>query len=149
MGISRLPIGVVCAGLLAMVMAAGCGGGAETKHDSAAAKSAPAQHQAAPPAGNPGHTAVTQAAGGAAGAMGAEMVLTGTTGCGHCNFHKTEACAVGLETADGHFYVIDNVGEDTELWNSRFAGKKMTVKGSVAAKDGLDHVQMASFEWVQ
>ncbi|MFN8547485.1 MAG: hypothetical protein U0527_05815 [Candidatus Eisenbacteria bacterium] len=106
-----------------------------------------AQNHAAPAGGM---TAAKPSADQAMSASTAGAIeLVGTTGCGHCNFHKTESCAVGLETADGHFYVVDGVGQDTEVWNQRFSGKKMKVKGTVAAKDGLDHVQMASYEWVE
>lgn len=125
--------------LLAASLAA-CGGSSKEKSGVAQDHSAPASGMsAAKPAAEQAMNTSTEGA----------MELVGTTGCGHCNFHKTESCAVGLQTADGHFYVVDGVGQDTEVWNQRFSGKKMKVKGTVAAKDGLDHVQMASYEWVE
>ena len=148
--------------LLSATMFAACGG-TQTKNDAAMADKSATHETKTPAAQTPAAQtpAVQTPAPAATGEMAAttesgqaaagEIVLTGTTGCGHCNFHKTESCAVGLQTADGHIYVIDGVGEDTEVWNQRFAGKKMTLKGTMAAaqKDGLDHVQMASYEWVE
>ncbi len=159
--------------LLSATMFAACGG-TQTKNDAAMADKSATHETKAPAAQTPAaqtpaaqtpaaQTPATQAPATPAAtehavattesgqATEGEIVLTGTTGCGHCNFHKTESCAVGLQTADGHIYVIDGVGEDTEVWNQRFAGKKMMVKGTMAAaqKDGLDHVQMASYEWVE
>ena len=132
-GLSLVAALLVAASFLA------CGGSSKDKAGAAGNQAAPV----------PSASAAKSADQAANTATAGVIELVGTTGCGHCNFHKTESCAVGLETADGHFYVVDGVGQDTEVWNQRFSGKKMKVKGTVAAKGGLDHVQMASYEWVE
>ncbi len=81
-------------------------------------------------------------------ADGVEMVLTGTSGCGHCNFHIGDSCAMGLQTADGKIYILEGpgVGAETQIWNDRMESKPLKVKGKVSERNGQAYVTVASVE---
>jgi hypothetical protein len=80
-------------------------------------------------------------------AAGGEVVLTGTLACGHCTFHKTPACAAGLQTADGKMYILDGVAEGSELFEERNSEKQVKVVGTLGEmKDQMQHVMVESYE---
>ncbi len=126
----------VCALLFGLALI-GCGGQqgeqAATHGDtqSAATESAPAADTETP-----------------AAEASAPVTLTGTVGCGHCNFGKTSSCSAAIQTAAGDVYVIDGVEHDSELWKLREENAKACeVTGTVAkGDDGLMHLNLGSYK---
>lgn len=122
-----------------VLLLAACSSGSKNQ-EGAADHSASTPHPAAKTA-----TATTPAA---TLADGAEMVLTGTSGCGHCNFHIGDSCAMGLQTADGKIFILEgpSVGEGTQIWDDRMASKPLKVKGKVSERNGQAYMMVASVE---
>jgi hypothetical protein len=125
-------IGRLVAALL-VSLAAGC------------SKKAPADRDASRAGAEPAPGAATTQTGDAA--AGGEIQVTGTLGCGHCNFHVTPECSASMKTATGALYVLDGVSEGSELWSKRLEpGHEITVVGTVLEAEGIKHVAMTSFE---
>ncbi len=127
-------------GVLAVLLAlalVGCGG-SQTQEEHGATTTDETHSQAA------SETAPAEGA----PAEGSMVTLTGTVGCGHCNFGKTEHCSSAIQTAAGELYVIDGVGQDDELWKLREENaKQCEVSGTVTkGEDGLMHVTMSSYK---
>lgn len=137
--------------LAALILALGlvaCAGQPSEKQDAKPA----AGHETQAASGHESHDA-KPAAGASAEmlpAVGTDVDMNGKTGCGHCTFSKTSSCAVMVQTADGTLYVLDGVGEDTELFSDRMGGKNVHVRGKVSGqRDGYPLVAMNSYEFVQ
>jgi hypothetical protein len=77
---------------------------------------------------------------------GETVTLAGTTGCGHCNFHIGDGCAAAMKTADGTIYIIDGVDHGSDLFTKRMEEKPVTVVGTVSEIDGVQHVDLTSYE---
>jgi hypothetical protein len=127
----QLSVGLV----LALVALAGC---------QPASKEAQTEKPSAAPAAEQA-SATTEAA---TTASAQPVTLSGTVGCGHCNFGKTSECSAAIQTADGNVTVIDGVTHDSELWKLREENATPAeVTGTVAqGPDGLQHMQMASYK---
>lgn len=133
----------IAGALLAGAALSGCSQKKPAEHG--ASSSRPAAETPAPaPAAQPEGEAATP---GSEGAAPGEVQLAGVLGCGHCNFHVTPECAAVVKTAAGDFYVLDGVGEGSELWEKRIEGtRQITVNGTVMGADKVKHLAMTSFE---
>lgn len=132
------------AGLL-LVSAALSGCSQKSPAERGAAQSPPAAQTATPPpAAEPEGAAVSP---GAEGAAPGEVQLAGVLGCGHCSYHVTPECAAVVKTAGGDFYVLDGVGEGSELWEKRLEGtRQISVTGTVMGTEKVKHLAMTSFD---
>ena len=61
---------------------------------------------------------------------GQEVTVTGTLGCGHCNYHVGTSCSAAIQTADGVIYVLD-VPQDSEWFQNRYDGGDLKVTGKI------------------
>lgn len=127
----RTPTSWIAGALLVGAALSGC---SEKQPAENRASSPPAAESAAPaPAASHEGAATTP---GSEGAPAGEVQLAGVLGCGHCNFHVTPECAAVVKTAGGDFYVLDGVGEGSELWEKRFEGtRQITVTGTIMGTD--------------
>ena len=99
------------------------------------------------PSGSGDSESTSQAADHSSGAASGDMVtLVGTSGCGHCNFHKGESCSAAMKTADGNIYILDGVDHDSEMFQKRMDGIQVKVTGVVAERAGDNHVTVHSLE---
>ena len=78
------------------------------------------------------HSAADADVAAAAYAVGDEVTLAGTIGCGHCNFSAGEGCSAAVQTADGGIYILD-VEESSEAFQARMSGKPVEVVGTISA----------------
>jgi hypothetical protein len=78
--------------------------------------------------------------------VGDELTLTGTAGCGHCNFHIAESCAMAMQVADGTVFLLDGIDEDTEAFNQRTKGMEITVIGKVTEAGDANRLAVESYE---
>jgi hypothetical protein len=90
--------------------------------------------------------AKTEAVAAMAVNVGDELTLTGTAGCGHCNFHIAESCAMAMQVADGTIFLLDGIGEDTEAFNQRTKGMEITVIGKVTEAGDANRLAVDSYE---
>ena len=108
--------------------------------------------QSPPPAQTATPAPAVQAEGSAASpgsesAASGEVQLAGVLGCGHCTFHVTDECAAVVKTPSGDFYVLDGVGEGSEVWEKRLEGtRQISVTGTVMGTDKVKHLAMTSFD---
>jgi hypothetical protein len=79
-------------------------------------------------------------------AEGELVTLTGTLGCGHCTYHVGNSCAAAVKTSEGVVYILDKVGEDSELFQKRYDGTEITVVGVPSEQGGANHVAVASWQ---
>jgi hypothetical protein len=131
---------IVAVALALGIVLVGCGQKSSTKDEQ------PKQAvQAAPPAQSDNAAAPAGGEGTAAGA--GEVQLAGVLGCGHCAYHVTPECAAVVKTAGGEYYVLDGVGESSELWEKRLEGtRQISVTGTVMGTDKVKHLAMTSFD---
>ena len=131
--------------LLAGAALSGCS--QKSPAERGAAQSPPAAETATPPAAaRPEGAAIGS---GGEGTAAGEVQLAGVLGCGHCSFHVTPECAAVVKTANSQFYVLDGVGEGSELWEKRLEGtRQISVTGTVMGtdEDKVKHLAMTSFE---
>ncbi len=81
------------------------------------------------------------------GETSGDVTLAGVLGCGHCTYHVTPECAAVVKTGSGQFYVLDGVGEGSELWEKRLEGnRQISVTGTVMGTDKVKHLAMTSFD---
>jgi len=135
----------IAAGTL-LVGAALAGCSQKSPAERAAAK--PQGSETAAPAPAPQSEGATATPGGESPATG-EVQLAGVLGCGHCAYHVTPECAAVVKTASGEFYVLDGVGEGSELWEKRLEGtRQISVTGTVMGTETekVKHVAMTSFD---
>jgi hypothetical protein len=111
---------------MALVLAGCGGGGGETAQDQAAE----AMDTASETMESTGEAMTALAA------QEGEVLLTGTMGCGHCNFHQGDSCAAAMKTTDGVVYIFDGIGAGHELFDDRKSEKPITVVGQAMDKDG-------------
>lgn len=113
-------------------------------------KNAPGEHQEAASqhgdthAGQSDASQTTTADASEATPSGDEVVLAGTLGCGHCNYHVATECAAALKTASGDVYLIDNADKDSDLFQKRYDGIQVSVNGTVSEMDEVKHIAMTS-----
>jgi hypothetical protein len=130
---------IVGAMLVVCVALAGCG--QKSAGERGEAKQPAAQTPNPAPATPSEGTAATP--GGEAG----EVQLAGVLGCGHCSYHVTPECAAVVKTAGGEYYVLDGVGEGSELWEKRLEGtRQISVTGTVMGTEKVKHVAMTAFD---
>ncbi len=121
---------------LLLVLAACSGGGGD-------ASNAPAESAG---------TAVSQAgkivehAQEVADAVPAVVTVTGTLGCGHCNFHIGESCSAAIQTADERVYILDGLAAGDDLYDHRFDGGRYQVTGRAHDVDGVHHLSADNIE---
>ncbi len=75
---------------------------------------------------------------------GREIELSGTMGCGHCNYQVGNSCSAALQTADGTVVIIDGISHDDDLYKNRFDQEEITFKGIVSYDGDQAHVKMTS-----
>jgi len=78
--------------------------------------------------------------------VGDEVTLSGTAGCGHCNFQKGDSCAMAMQVADGTIFILDGIEEDTEAFNQRTKGLQISVVGTVTDTGDPHHLDVESYE---
>ena len=122
-------------GILAFVAAIGCGQQEAGQSEEAAI------HEAADQANAP----VEEAGHGEVDATAASVTLTGTLGCGHCTYQKTDGCSAAMKTADGIVYILDGVDNHSEAYQKRMEGGDVKVVGVVADGDP-PHVTVSSID---
>ncbi len=91
------------------------------------------------------HAGHDHAAGGAEVEM-ASMTMTGTMGCGHCNFQTTDGCAVAFKTSDGEIVLVEGGPDHAKLMEVRMDQPTITVAGRVTTQDGLKIIHADSYE---
>jgi predicted small lipoprotein YifL len=133
---------IVATALALCFVLAGCG----QKSPGEQGQAAQATDHAAKPA-PAAQSETTPAPASGEGAAAGEVQLAGTLGCGHCAYHVTPECAAVVKTASGDFYVLDGVGESSELWEKRLEGtRQISVTGTVMGTDKVKHLAMTSFD---
>lgn len=122
--------------LLAVFALSACSsGGSETA--SQAADTA-ADHAAA--------TATTDVGTQVASVKTGDIEIVGKLGCGHCDHAIGETCSAAVQTADGSVYILEGLGAGDELFESRYGGKEVTVRGVSVERDGVGYVTVATFD---
>src|ERR1043165_3184214 len=76
-----------------------------------------------------------------------EVEIKGKIGCGHCQYHKADSCAVGFKTEDGKVYLLEKA--DKKLMDERMKGGEYKVTGKVTEKDGKFYVAASKVEAVK
>lgn len=76
--------------------------------------------------------------------VGQEIELSGTMGCGHCNYQVGNSCSAALQTADGTIVIIDGVSHDDDLYKNRFDQDEVSFKGVVSYDGDQAHFKMTS-----
>jgi hypothetical protein len=133
---------IVAAALALCVALAGC----SQKSPSERSEAKPPAAQTPNPAPAAQADGTVTPPGGEAAAAG-EVQLAGVLGCGHSLYHVTSECAAVVKTAGGEYYVLDGVGEGSELWEKRLEGtRQISVTGTVMGADKVKHVAMTSFD---
>lgn len=115
-----------------------------------AACSSGSQDQAAEPAANQATEATTPTTEttdmAAPAVMTGEIEIAGTLGCGHCTHSIGESCSAAVQTADGAIYILEGVAAGDELFEDRYSGKTVTVRGTAVERDGVGYVTVAGFD---
>lgn len=122
--------------LVALLALAACSSGGG--NDQAAEPAADHNAQAAP-AETPDATAQPAV-------MTGDVEIAGTLGCGHCTHSIGESCSAAVQTADGAVYILEGMSEGDELFDERFSGKTITVRGTAVERDGVGYVTVAGFD---
>ena len=121
--------------LLALFALAACSsGGGDTTTREAAQTPAPTE------------TVTPPAESVAAGVQTGEVEIAGTVGCGHCTYSVGESCSAAVRSADGAVYILEDVVKGDELFDERYEGKSITVRGVSVERDGVGYITVASFE---
>lgn len=68
--------------------------------------------------------------------VGDAVKLSGTLGCGHCNFSTGDGCSAALQTTDGVVYILD-VDQGHEAFQNRMDGGSAQVAGAVKSTEPL------------
>lgn len=76
------------------------------------------------------------------------VMLVGTTGCGHCDYKVGNSCSAAVQTADGAIFILDGVAQDDELFTHRQDGMKVKVEGKLAHSADAHHIELVSYEKV-
>lgn len=124
--------------LAAAVLAAGCA--SQDKADSAA------RAEKSMPASEPAPAAQAAQADADAAPSLAVATVTGTLGCGHCTYETTTSCAAAVRTDDGVVWILEGIGEDSELFTDRYDAGVVEVTGSPREDAGKHYLAVESYE---
>jgi hypothetical protein len=136
------------AAMAVLVLTMGCGGGADEASQGAANHVGEAKQAVETAYGDAEKAVDEMVADGEQivnAAVTATNTLTGTSGCGHCDFKLGDSCSAAMKTADGKIYVLDGVDPESELFKERMKGHEITVKGEIQIVDGQPHMEVGSF----
>jgi len=121
---------------IALLVLVGCGSGTTEKVAEQAAAHAEQAQAAVEEAAAEVQQAVYEA--------GQEVTLTGSLGCGHCSFQKTDDCAAAMQTEDGLVVILD-VDQENELFTKRTDGGTVTVEGKIVDAGDPPHVEVSTY----
>jgi hypothetical protein len=74
--------------------------------------------------------------------------VSGTMGCGHCNYGVTPACSAALQTADGVVWILEEVDEQSELFQQRKELGMVSVTGTAREEAGVHYLAVTAYETV-
>ncbi len=121
-----------------LLLVVGCGQGEKAQSDTATKDTTEAtSHE--------GHDHATKSDNNAYDAKVAATTVSGTLGCGHCNYSVGEGCSAALKTADGKIYILDGVAHDAEAFTERMSQPEIKVTGVLAEGDP-GHIAVQSYE---
>ena len=133
---------VLILALSGSLLLAACGQSSNSGQENAAEEAAPTQDMTtqSTPAPSEGAETLNMMA-----AVGDHVELTGTAGCGHCQFGKGEGCSIAMQIGDV-VYILDGMTEDVETFNQANAGKQISVVGTLTDAGDPQHIQVESHQ---
>jgi hypothetical protein len=134
-------LAVLIFALSGALMLAACGQASNSGQENATEQAAPSQETTPPsPAPTEGAEVLNTAA-----AVGDHVELTGTQGCGHCQFGKGEGCSIAMQVGDV-VYILDGMADEVESFNQANAGKQITVVGTLTDAGDPHHIAVESHQ---
>jgi hypothetical protein len=135
-------LAVLIFALSGTLMLAACGQASNSGQENAAEQAVPSQETTTESAPAPTEGAEVM---NTAAAVGDHVELTGTQGCGHCQFGKGEGCSIAMQVGDV-VYILDGMADEVEAFNQANAGKQISVVGTLTDAGDPHHIAVESHQ---